>query len=372
VTNDFPPRQGGIENFVYQMAVRFPPDSVVVYTSSTRGAAEHDARLPFPVVRARTRVLLPTPGATRAALRLMAQHGCDSVWFGAAAPLGLMGAELRRRARAERIVATTHAHEQWWAKTAPTRRALRAIGEAADTVTYIAENPRAAVASALTPAAAARMVRLTPGVAPADFSRDPEAGAAVRARYRLGERPVILCASRLVERKGQDTLLRALPAVLVRHPEAVLLLAGKGPHEAALKRLADQIGLRGSVLFAGGLPHDRMPGVFAAATVFAMPTRSRLGGFEAEGLPTVYLEAAASGLPVIAGDSGGSAEAVRQGETGFVVDGTDPVEVAARLNHLLEDPERARAMGQTGRQWAADAWDWDQRQPILATLLGHP
>ncbi|WP_143671618.1 glycosyltransferase, partial [Streptomyces sp. wa1071] len=139
VTNDFPPRQGGIETFVQAMTSRFATDSVVVYTSAEPGAAAHDAALPHPVVRDPARTLLPVPRVAARAVEIARRHGCDSVWFGAAAPLGLLADRLRRESGVRRAVATTHGHEVWWARTPGARTLLRRIGDRTDTVTYLGE-----------------------------------------------------------------------------------------------------------------------------------------------------------------------------------------------------------------------------------------
>ncbi|MEU9202516.1 glycosyltransferase family 4 protein [Streptomyces sp. NPDC048332] len=368
VTNDFPPRQGGIETFVHAMTSRFPDDSVIVYTSSEPGGAAYDASLPYPVIRDRARMLLPTPYATGRAVDLARRYGCDRVWFGAAAPLALMAERLRREAGVRRIVATTHGHEVWWARVPGTRALLRRIGAVTDTVTHLGEATRIPVATALGPVAARRMVRLVPGV-DAEAFRSRSGASAVRRRYGLAGRPVILCAARLVARKGQDTLVRALPAVRRAVPGATLLLVGDGPHAATLRRTAAAAGLGDAVVLAGGHPHATMPGFYAAADVFAMPCRTRRHGLEMEGLGIVFLEAAAAGLPVLAGDSGGAADTVRDGVTGHVVDGRDVPAVAARLIGLLRDRDAAAAMGRAGREWVRTEWGWDATYERLAGLL---
>ncbi|WP_407317344.1 glycosyltransferase family 4 protein [Isoptericola halotolerans] len=371
VTNDFPPRQGGIETFVHAMTSRFDPADVVVHTSSTPGQDAFDRTLPYPVVRAATRMLLPTPSRTREVLRLVDEHGCDSVWFGAAAPLGLMAPALRRRTDVRRIVATTHGHELWWARVPGTRRALRHIARDVDHLTYLSDRTVATLAQAVGPDAAARAVRLSPGVDPEAFAgTDPAGGRQVRARYGIPpDAPVVLCAARLVERKGQDTLVRSMPAVLRDVPDARLLIVGDGPDAGRLRRLVRDRDLADRVVLAGGHPHTAMPAFYAAADVFAMPSRSRRGGLEVEGLGIVYLEAQAAGLPVVVGTSGGAPDAVRDGDTGFVVDGTDPDDVARRLVELLADPARRRRMGADGPAWVRGAWTWDQRFDILHDLL---
>jgi phosphatidylinositol alpha-1,6-mannosyltransferase len=377
VTNDFPPRPGGIQTFLHNMAVRLDPDRIVVYASTwkrgaegRRATASFDAEQPFTVVRDGTTMLLPTPRVTRRAAGLLREHGCRSVWFGAAAPLGLMAPALRR-AGAERIVATTHGHEAGWAQLPAARQLLRRIGEGTDTITYLGEYTRSRIAAALTPAAAARMVHLPPGVDEKTFHPDA-GGAALRAKLGLADRPVVVCVSRLVPRKGQDTLVRAWPRVLSGHPDAVLLIVGSGPYEKQMHALARTTGVAESVRFTGGVPWEELPAHFGAGDVFAMPCRTRRGGLDVEGLGIVYLEASASGLPVVAGDSGGAPDAVLEGETGYVVRGgapDAPAQVAERICALLADAGLRRRMGERGRAWVESQWRWDLLAQRLRELL---
>ncbi|MFJ8145365.1 glycosyltransferase family 4 protein [Streptomyces sp. NPDC096048] len=374
VTNDFPPRPGGIQAFLHNMALRLDPERLVVYASTwkrgregTEATAAFDAEQPFTVVRDRTTMLLPTPGATRRAVGLLREHGCTSVWFGAAAPLGLMAPALRK-AGAERIVATTHGHEAGWAQLPAARRLLRRIGESTDTITYLGEYTRSRIAGALAPDAAARMVRLPPGVDEKTF-HPGSGGDEVRARLGLSERPVVVCVSRLVPRKGQDTLIRAMPRILAAEPDAVLLIVGGGPYEKDLRRLAAETGVANSVHFTGAVPWSELPAHYGAGDVFAMPCRTRRGGLDVEGLGIVYLEASATGLPVVAGDSGGAPDAVLDGETGWVVRGSDEEQAADRVVTLLGDPELRRRMGERGRTWVEEKWRWDLLAEHLRTLL---
>jgi phosphatidylinositol alpha-1,6-mannosyltransferase len=345
VTNDFPPRPGGIQSFVHGLALRTP--DVTVYAPSWPGCEEFDGRQPYRIVRHPTSLMLPTPAVARRAARLLAEQGADTVVFGAAAPLGLLAPGLRR-AGARRVVMLTHGHEASWAGAPGFRAALRRIGGHADVVTYLGEYTRARLAAVIPPD---KLVRLAPGVDTGQFHpRSP------KPALGLDGRPVVVCVSRLVPRKGQDQLIRAWPRVLRAVPDAVLLLVGGGPYRKTLERLA-----RGqeSIRFTGSVPAASLPGYYAAADVFAMPCRTRLGGVDVEGLGIVFLEASASGLPVVAGASGGAPDAVRHGETGLVVDGADVEEVAGALVELLGDPERARKMGARGRDWIAREWAWD-------------
>ncbi|MVO89085.1 glycosyltransferase [Streptomyces sp. p1417] len=374
VTNDFPPRPGGIQAFLHNMALRLDPSEIVVYASTWKrgregaeATAAFDAEQPFQVVRDSTTMLLPTPRVARRAVSLLREHGCTSVWFGAAAPLGLMAPALRR-AGARRLVATTHGHEAGWAQLPASRQLLRRIGESTDTITYLGEYTRSRIAAALTPAAAGRMVQLPPGVDEKTF-HPGSGGDAVRARLGLSERPVIVCVSRLVPRKGQDTLILAMPRILAREPDAVLLVVGGGPYEKELRKLAAETRVADSVVFTGAVPWAELPAHYGAGDVFAMPCRTRRGGLDVEGLGIVYLEASATGLPVVAGDSGGAPDAVLDGETGWVVRGGSAEDAADRIVALLGDAELRGHMGERGRQWVEERWRWDLLAERLRELL---
>lgn len=363
VTNDFPPRAGGIQAFVHNVLLHQSPDSVVVYAPRWKGDEDFDAAQPFPVVRHRTSLMLPDPLVLRTARRIAAEYECSRLLFGAAAPLGLLAARLPGLSP---VVAMTHGHEAAWATTVGARSVLRAIGERVDTVTYLGEYTRRRIASALRPAAAARMRRLVPGVDVQTFHPGlSEDGRRVRAERGLADRPVIVVVSRLMPRKGQDTLIRALPLIQRAVRDAALLIVGGGPYRSRLEALAGQVGVADSVVLTGGVPWEALPAHYAAGDVFAMPCRTRNRGWDVEGLGIVYLEAGAVGLPVIAGDSGGAPDAVLDGRTGYVVDGRDLEAVAAPIIGLLRDPERARAMGQQGRRWVEQQWSW----PIVSRRL---
>jgi phosphatidyl-myo-inositol dimannoside synthase len=357
LTNDFPPRPGGIQFFVHALALRLPPESVTVYAPAWAGAAEFDAGLPFPVVRHPTSLMLPVPSVARRAERIIEREGCDTVLFGAATPLGLLAPTLRR-AGARRLIALTHGHEVGWAALPVARGTLRRIGDSVDTVTYLGDYTRVRLARALSPAAAARMTRLTPGVDTSEFY--PGAGGeAIRERFGLADRPVVVCVSRMVPRKGQDTLIHAWPLVLANVPGATLLLVGDGPYRDRLERMARHLGVASSVIFAGAPSRAELPTYYDAGNVFAMPCRTRRRGLDVEGLGMVFLEAAATGLPVVGGDSGNSADAIRDGETGYVVSGRSVADLAERLNRLLTDPWAAKAMGEKGMAWVHQEWRWE-------------
>lgn len=367
VTNDFPPRPGGIQTFVHELVRRLPSDDVVVYTSRFRGFDAFDAEQPFEVVRADTSVLLPTPAVRRQAGDLARAHGAEAVLFGAAAPLGLLAPSLRSSGVA-RSVGITHGHEAGWAGYPVTRQVLRRVGQGLDVMTYLGGYTRRRISSALSTAAAARMVQLSPGVDASVFHPGVD-GASLRASLGLAGRPVVVCVSRLMPRKGQDTLIRALPAIRRRVPGTALLLVGGGPHRTALQKLASDTGMGEHVVITGSVPFAALPAHYAAGDVFAMPCRTRHLGLDVEGLGIVYLEASAVGLPVVAGRSGGAPDAVLAGETGVVVDGEHVSEVAAAVAGLLGDPARRASYGAAGRDWVRRRWTWDGAAARLTALL---
>jgi phosphatidylinositol alpha-1,6-mannosyltransferase len=357
---------------VHALAIRQPLDSLVVLTSSWRGAAEFDREQPFPVVRQPTSVLLPTPDVRRVARRLVREHGCDTAWFGAAAPLGLLADGLRE-VGVRRAVAQTHGHEVGWASVPGGRALLRRIARGCDVVTYLGEYTRRRLSRAIGGLTSLR--RLTPGVDLDVFNPDlvRTVGAAARRRLGLAGRPVVVCVSRLVPRKGQDTLIRALPEIRRQVPGAALLLVSGGPDAPRLHRLAALTGVAEDVVFTGSVERPELPAYYAAGDVFAMPCRTRAAGLDVEGLGMVYLEASAVGLPVVAGRSGGAPDAVRPGETGLLVDGQDVSDVAQQVGALLGDPDRAHRMGAAGRAWVEREWRWDViAERMTALLSGAP
>ncbi|OBI82437.1 GDP-mannose-dependent alpha-(1-6)-phosphatidylinositol monomannoside mannosyltransferase [Mycobacterium sp. 1245805.9] len=369
VTNDFPPRPGGIQSYLGEFVGRLAgagSHSLLVYAPQWKGADAFDDAAEvdgYRVVRHPGTLMLPGPGVDGRMRRLIGEHGIDTVWFGAAAPLALL-APRARQAGATRVLASTHGHEVGWSMLPVARSVLRRIGDGTDVVTFVSRYTRSRFASAFGPEA--RLEYLPPGVDTDRFRPDPAARAELRARYGLGERPTVLCLSRLVPRKGQDALIKALPSIRRRVDGAALVIVGGGPYLDALRKLATDCGVAEHVTFTGSVPATELPAHHALADVFAMPCRTRGAGMDVEGLGIVFLEASATGVPVIAGLSGGAPEAVRHNKTGLVVDGRSVDEVAEAVAELLADPQRAAAMGAAGREWVTSQWRWD----TLATRLG--
>ncbi len=310
---------------------------IVVYTAAMPDSDAYDADLPFPVYRDPARLLLPTRRVARRVVEVMRRHGCDRVVFGASVPLGLLAPAVRR-AGARRVVALTHGHEVWWARLPVTRLILRRVGDSVDVLTYVSDWCRTHIEPALSPAARARMTRLSPGVDPARFYPGCGGGAVRQLLDIAPATPVVVCLGRLVRRKGQDTLIRSWPAVVSRHPDAVLLVIGAGPDESRLRRLAGEVCADASILFAGPVPDSDVPAYLDAGDVFAMPCRTRRLGLEVEAWGIVFLEAQACGLPVLIGDSGGAPETLSSPRAGRVVSPTERSVEEALVELLNEHP----------------------------------
>jgi len=372
VTNDFPPRPGGIQSYLGEFVGRLVAagsHSVLVYAPQWKGADAFDDSAEaagYRVMRHPGTLMLPGPAVDARMRRLIGEHGIDTVWFGAAAPLALL-AQRARQAGATRILASTHGHEVGWSMLPVARSVLRRIGDTTDAVTFVSRYTRSRFASAFGPAA--RLEYLPPGVDTDRFRPDPVARAELRERYRLGERPTVVCLSRLVPRKGQDMLIKALPSIRRRIDGAALVIVGGGPYLEALRKLAKDRGAAEHVTFTAGVPAGELPAHHALADVFAMPCRTRGAGMDVEGLGIVFLEASATGVPVIAGLSGGAPETVQHNKTGLVVDGRSVDEVADAVIELLADRDRAAAMGAAGREWVTSQWRWDTLAARLAGLL---
>lgn len=341
-----------------------PKNSLIIYTSSQKGDKTFDAQLlekfGAVVIRDRAKILLPTPRITRKAIKILKDSGATNLWFGAAAPLGLMAAKLRA-AGARNIVALSHGHEVWWAKIPVLRDLMRKIINDVDYLGYLGEFTKNQIIKITDQRD--KLVQIAPGIDTQHFTpRNPRAD--LIEKYRLDGRRVIVSVGRLVHRKGQDELVKAMPKILERYPEAILLLVGHGPIKQMLFNSAKQSGVLTKVVFTGRVSHQDLPDYICLGEVFAMPVRSRFSGLEVEGLGIVYLEASACGLPVIVGNSGGAVDAVLDKITGVVVSGTNTNQIADAICELLADPIQAKRMGQAGRGWVIDNWqlgDWSKK-----------
>jgi phosphatidyl-myo-inositol dimannoside synthase len=361
VTNDFPPKVGGIQSYLWELWRRLDPAGFTVLTTPYAGAAEWDEAQPFSVVRTRQRVLLPTRGMVRQIDQLARDTGAGLVLLDPALPLGLVGPRL-----AGPYGVVLHGAEVTVPGRLPASRQI--LGQ-------VLRGAREVIAAGGYPAAegeraAGQELPVTvvpPGV---DVDRfrplSTDERAAARRRHGLPvDGRLVLSVSRLVPRKGMDVLIGAAARLMRDRPDVTLAIAGAGRDRPRLERLAARVGV--PVRFLGRVPDDDLPALYGAADVFAMLCRNRWAGLEQEGFGIVFLEAAACGVPQVAGDSGGAAEAVEDGETGVVVRRPDDVdEVTEALARLLDDPGPRAAMGRAARERAVGTLSYD----VLAEKLG--
>lgn len=355
LTNDFPPRAGGIQQYCYNLVSRLDPGSVTVYAPDWPGAAGFDAAQPFRVVRHPTSRILPTGDVARRVTRLIREVRPDVVCFGASFPLGLLAGRITR-ATGVPCMGFSHGVEVAVGRVPLARRLLTRVAADLRLITAVSRWS----AERLERGVRGRCpVELLPSGVATDLYHPGVDGSAIRARHGLGDAPVCVCISRLVPRKGQDRLIQAWPAVVARLPDAQLLIVGGGPYQRRLRRLAAASPAAGRIHLTGEVPWEELPAHYAAGDVFAMPCRTRWLGLDLEALGAVFLEAAATGLPVVAGNSGGAPETVIDGETGTVVDGRRAAPVGEAVAALLADLPRARAMGQAGRRFVEAHYAWD-------------
>lgn len=357
VTNDFPPTFGGIQTYVRDYLSTLDPAKVVVFASTQHreDAMAFDGEQDYHVVRWPRSIMLPTPATARKMQQLIREHDIHTVWFGAAAPLALM-ANSARAAGARRIVASTHGHEVGWSMFPGSRHVLAHIGRTVDCLTYVSHYARNRMAAAFGPSVAWEPM---PGGVNTDlFQPNPAMRDALRARYGVTDKKVIVAVSRLVPRKGQDTLVKAMPAILREHPDAHLLVVGPGAYRVKLEKLARRLGVTKNITFTGAVDVEELPGHFVVGDVFALPVRTQLGGLSVEGLGIVFLEAQAAGVATVSGNGGGAPETVIDGETGLVVDSRDLDDVVAQISSLLSDAPTRQRLATAARKNVMEKWTW--------------
>jgi phosphatidylinositol alpha-1,6-mannosyltransferase len=366
VTNDFPPKIGGIQSYLWELWRRLPPDQVTVLTAARDQAETFDRAQPFRIVRTRQRVLLPTARLTRRIKRLAAETKAEAVVLDPGLPLGLVGPRLGLP-----YAVVLHGAEVTVPGRLPvTRPMLSRVVSGASLLIAAGGYPEAEARRAAKKGPFPTVVQVPPGV---DTERFRPLAAIDRAasRAHFGLPPggqLVLSVSRLVPRKGMDTLIEAAARLAPDHPDLTVVIAGAGRDQGRLTRLVHRTGA--PVQLLGRVPEADLPTIYGCADVFAMCCRSRWGGLEQEGFGIVFLEAAACGVPCVAGDSGGAAEAVDDGVSGTVVGRPeDPDEVAAAIAHLLDEPHLASLQGQAARHRAETEFSYDRLAARLATAL---
>lgn len=371
ITNDFPPRPGGIQTFIYGLVQGFDPDNVVVLTSKHTGWQEFDKQEKYPIFRHNTQMLLPTKAVGDQAITIIKEFNCDRVLFGASAPLGLLANRLKNNG-IKKTVAITHGHEVGWAFTPGLKQTFQKIVKDVDKLTYLTKFTFEQISEAISSDQLEKFEQLTPGIDINMFNPENKTNGQsqkIRERFRLGNKPVVVCVSRLMARKGQDTLIEVWPEVLKKVPDAHLLIVGGGSLKQSLHKKTFDNNVHTSVTITGAVSWKELPGFYAAGDVFAMPVRTRNLGFDVEGLGIVYLEASATGIPVIAGNSGGAPEAVIDGVTGFVLNPNNQMILAEKIIELLQNKELSNRLGKQGRSWIEKQWQWPNRHLQLKNLL---
>lgn len=371
ITNDFPPRPGGIQTFIYGLVQGFDPDDVVVLTSKHTGWQEFDKQEKYPIFRHNTQMLLPTKAVGDQAITIIKEFNCDRVLFGASAPLGLLVNRLKNHG-IKKTVAITHGHEVGWAFTPGLKQTFQKIVKDVDKLTYLTKFTFEQISEAISSDQLEKFEQLTPGIDINMFNPENKTNGQsqkIRERFRLGNKPVVVCVSRLMARKGQDTLIEVWPEVLKKVPDAHLLIVGGGSLKQSLHKKTFDNNVHTSVTITGAVDWKELPGFYAAGDVFAMPVRTRNLGFDVEGLGIVYLEASATGIPVIAGNSGGAPEAVIDGVTGFVLNPNNQMILAEKIIELLLNKELSNRLGKQGRSWIEKQWQWPSRHLQLKNLL---
>src|SRR5712691_3702034 len=364
VTNDFPPKVGGIQTYLWELWRRLPPEAFAVLTTSHPEAPAFDAAQPFRVERVSGTVLWPTPDLRRRIDRLAAELDAGFVVLDPALPLGAVGPQLARP-----YLVVAHGAEIPVAGRIPVVGAVlaRVLRGGAG---FVAGGNYAAAELARAAGRPLDVAAIPPGVDTQRFVPVPEQQRpAIRRSFGLPEDgPLVVNVGRLVPRKGADVLIEAVARLRSTHPDLTLAVAGAGRDRQRLERLATR--RHAPVRFLGRVADDRLPALYACADVFAAPNRARWGGLEQEGFGIVFVEAAACGIPQVAGDSGGAPEAVVHGETGLLVERPGiPSEVASALERLIGDPSERHRLGQQSRRRAVDLFAYDVLAARLAAYL---
>jgi phosphatidyl-myo-inositol dimannoside synthase len=364
VTNDYPPKVGGIQRTLHSLMRELPPDRVTVFAPSSEGSEVFDAGEAYPVVRDPRSFAWPKPAVRERVHDLIDRSGSQVVLFGDAMPLAALGPGVARAGTPYLVAA--HGFDYWLSLVPGAHAWMRRVTSRAARVPVMCSEFIARVVRTAVPAEVPVSV-LFPGADIQTFRPDLPTQDIVE-RHGVTDRPLIVCVSRLVPRKGQDVLIASMAEIRRRVPDATLLVVGDGPFRERLEALAASAP-NGSVVFAGQVSEQDLPRYYRAGHVFAMPCRSRAAGLEVEGWGNVFIEAAACGRPVVVGDSGGARESLVDGETGILVNGSRRAEVADAVACLLEDPARAEAMGAAGRERVERDHAWPTIAERLAAWL---
>ena len=390
LAQDFPPAlSGGISMYYHQLS-RCLHSELSVLAPATRGAADFDRAQPFAIHRRRIPVVPPAFMTSsrlqflrwpriayvalaqwtlyyKHALQLVGVEGVDITLLGHLY-LGPLGPRLRRAAGV-RYGVMLHGSELYrYMGWRPIRRRMLGALDAADFLVVNSDFTRRQYLERGV-REDQRFFKVNPGVDTSRFRPDSGDPEAVRRRHGLAGRPVLLSIARLVEWKGHDTVLRALPKIRAVVADAAYLVVGEGPYRPVLEELVRRLGLEPHVVFAGHVPGVELPSYYRAADVMVVPSREFTEGAPAEGFGIVYVEAGACGTPVVGGRGGGTEESIADGVSGFRVDPYDPSAVAAAVLRILQDRELAERLGRAGRERAVELFDWSVQAERLRGFL---
>lgn len=373
VSQVFPPRPGGSGRWLWELYRRLTHARVHVVAGDVTGADAFDRNAPMPITRlpldfASWGVMKPRSAVQYArgvtAIGTIArQCKADVIHCGKCLPEGLLGTAIAWRAG---IPCTVYVHGEELA-LARTTRELRywtmfVLRRAARIVANSDHSQRLLTREWHVPAE--KIAVLHPGVDTSRFTPAPP-DAALRRHFGWAGRSVVLTVGALQKRKGQDMMIRALPAIRAACPDVLYAIAGEGWERPYLEALARDCGVKDLVQFRGVPSDDELVPLYQQCDLFALANRAV--GWDIEGFGIALIEAQAAGRPVIAGRSGGAPETTRDGVTGQVVDCETPAPLAAAVTSLLGAPDRRRQMGLNARQWAMEQFDWQ----VLAQSAGR-
>ncbi len=393
ITNDLGPHVGGIEVFLLGLLEELnkdllPTKNLLIYTSGVSKSEiakmesfdqQLSQKLGVQIIRDRSKILLPTPTVISRINQAIKNYPIEYIFYGATAPLALATRKVKaQNPQIKKALGITHGHEVWWAKTPIFKYLLKEMGRELDVITYLGNFTNNKIRKAV--GTQVQMLQLAPGIdyekfVPATTSVQKAEVEKLKTELNLVDQKVILCVGRLVQRKGQDILIKAMNQILQNIPEAHLLLVGVGNDEKRLKKILraenqkTNSDLMNKVTFVGKVPYEKLPTYFQIAELFAMPARSRFGGLEVEGLGIVFLEASSAGLPIVVGNSGGASDTVLDGQTGLLVDGKNPNQVADAIIKILKDPNLGKQMGINGRNWVIENWNWSKWSKAFVAAL---
>ncbi|MDG2352587.1 MAG: glycosyltransferase family 4 protein [Acidimicrobiales bacterium] len=364
ITNDFPPKVGGIQSYLWELWRRLPAEDFYVYTTPFQGDREFDSGQHFRTVRSANKVLLPTPNINRNVQKLRQDIEAELIVWDPAFPLALSAVRSRIP-----YALVLHGAELAIPGKMPVVKSLLANTLKKASLVICAGNYPAEEAERIAKQSLPIAI-IPPGV---DVERFCPATSLEKEKIRKDfgiprTSPVLLALTRLVPRKGIDVLIQAVKVLKKDYPELLLLIGGTGRDLKRLKDLAKDS--EKSIRFLGEISEEDLPELYRMSDIFCMPCRSRWGGLEQEGFGIVFLEAAASGVPQIAGKSGGSADAVSNNETGFIIDNPkDPRQLAQSIKTLLQNSEKLERMGLDARKRAENHFSYDQLSKSLIEAI---